>query len=263
MNKRGSQVSKEQMLVAFKCLKDAQRLKVENLGTPPQEQTGQACLTNDVRNRVGKRTAKLVQREADKCLAEPGQLPDFGYTNSAAIAFAATTQSLELVEDLFGDDLDAAIVLAPASLPGADPKGAQCQAEVLKRTRILLHTLWKQALKAKKNAFKGKKDTQVESAAQLQDDILAFLAADPQERVSKASLKLEEKSVLKCGDSGVVTPLADMFLGQCGGSVDPSQLAACAIEQTRCRFCESLNAFDGLGIDCDDFDDGAANLSCP
>jgi hypothetical protein len=271
MNKRGSNVSKEQMLIGLRCLKAAQSLKSEKLGIPPQEQTAQACLGNDVHGRLAKQIAKLAQREADRCLAEPRQLPDFGYSGSATTASAAETQALGLVADLFGPDLDAAVVLAPWFNPGADPKGARCQEEVLTRTRILLHTLWKQALKAKKNALLGRKDrltgvgpdAPVESAAQLQDEILAFLSADPQQRVSKAALKLGEKAALKCGDAGVVTPLADMFGGECAGPANPTELATCAEERARCRFCKSLNAIDGLGMDCEDFDNGVADLSCP
>ncbi len=42
----------------------------------------------------------------------------------------------------------------------------------------------------------------------------------------------------------------------------PVELASCAAQCARCRFCRAQNGFNGLAIDCDDYDDGTANGSC-
>ena len=47
------------------------------------------------------------------------------------------------------------------------------------------------------------------------------------------------------------------------GTSDPADLAACLDERVECRVCLTLNEADELNRDCDLFDDGAANASCP
>jgi hypothetical protein len=42
-----------------------------------------------------------------------------------------------------------------------------------------------------------------------------------------------------------------------------TQLATCVTEAARCRFCTSLNAIDSFNANCDVFDDGVADTSCP
>src|SRR5262249_15876388 len=62
--------------------------------TPPQAQTAQACLTNDVGGKVAKDTTKLQERDASKCLEAPEQPPAFGYTGTAATDTAARAAAL-------------------------------------------------------------------------------------------------------------------------------------------------------------------------
>jgi len=40
-------------------------------------------------------------------------------------------------------------------------------------------------------------------------------------------------------------------------------LATCIDQRVECRICLTLNAVDNMAVDCDSFDDGQVNLSCP
>ena len=44
---------------------------------------------------------------------------------------------------------------------------------------------------------------------------------------------------------------------------DPLTLAACLDQKIECRVCLALNQADNLARDCDEFDDGVVNGSCP
>ena len=57
-------------------------------------------------------------------------------------------------------------------------------------------------------------------------------------------------------------PTANVFPGECSGATTGT-LAGCLDERVECRVCLAINAIDGLSVDCDLFDDGAANSSCP
>jgi hypothetical protein len=129
MNRRGSLVAKMQNRGAAACVKDAGKGNTDRLGVPPQAQTAQACLTNDVKGKVAKKIATLLEREASRCLAEPAQHPDFAWVPSAAIVAAAEAGTTGLVGALIGAGLEAAIV--PAAPHG---HGAGCQAEAAQRT---------------------------------------------------------------------------------------------------------------------------------
>jgi hypothetical protein len=54
--------------------------------------------------------------------------------------------------------------------------------------------------------------------------------------------------------------MSTAFPGACAARAD---FAACADERMECRICRMFNTMDGLTEDCDLFDDGVANASCP
>src|SRR5262249_42994842 len=142
MNKFGERVAKSQDGASLDCIKNAGRGIVFRLGIPPQAQTAQACLTNDVGSKVAKATAKLKERDTSKCRETPEQLPAFGYTGTAATDAAARAAALGVIAGLFGSDLDGAIVS-----DDVDQDGARCQSEVARYTTDLFETIWTEALK--------------------------------------------------------------------------------------------------------------------
>src|SRR5262245_16515177 len=97
MNKYGVRVAKSQNKTDVSCVQNAGRGLAFRLGVPPQAQTAQACLTNDVGGKVAKDTAKLLDREVKSCLESPEQLPGFGYTSATAVDAAARAGGLGIV----------------------------------------------------------------------------------------------------------------------------------------------------------------------
>jgi uncharacterized protein (DUF1800 family) len=261
MNRRGSLVAKMQNRAAASCVKDAGHGRAAKLGVPPQAQTAQACLTNDVQGKVAKKVVTLLDREASRCLAEPAQRPDFAYVPGATIAAAATAETTGLVAALFGPDLDAAIV--PSA---ADSDGSRCQRETVTRTTKLFDRLWKETLRHKKSALKGigrlsgnDPSAPVASAAELETEIRLGLAADVKTKIAKEVAKVAARLQKKCANTA--TPLGVLFPG-CNGAADVAALTVCAEQAARASFQRSLAAFDELPVNCDLTDDGVANESC-
>jgi hypothetical protein len=127
VNKYGVRVARTQNRADVDCVRNAGRGLASKLGVPPQTQTAQACLTNDLGGRVAKDSQKLADRDTKRCLTTPAQLPGFGYAGSSTAAAAARAAGLAIAGGLFGPDLDAAIV-------SDDRDGAGCQRDVLRYT---------------------------------------------------------------------------------------------------------------------------------
>ena len=259
MNKYGVRVAKSQNRADVDCVKNAGRGLTFRLGIPPQAQTAQACLTNDVGGKVAKDSAKLQDREAKSCLAEPGQLPGFGYAGSATADAAERAAALAIVAGLFGPDLDAAIVLE-----SADRDGSRCQSDVLRYTGDLFYAIWKEALTAKKNVLKGSArltgSGPVASATDLEAEMIAVVQADARGKIAKAAQKLHDKTTQRCAEAA--TPIGQLFRGACGTSSSLDGLGDCAEAQGRGAFFQSLASADALSIDCDLLDNGVGDLSC-
>jgi uncharacterized protein (DUF1800 family) len=257
VNKRASVVVRQQGRANFACVKNAQRGLVARLGVPPQSETAAACLTNDVKGLVGKRIDALRSRDAVRCGATR---PDFGYAGAATMAAAAVDESVAFVTALFGSDLDAALV--PAA---EDGDGARCQRDVLGRAGKLVDRLWKDALRAKKNALAGVARTTgsdptapVGSGAELLVEIEAALAADERGRIARDASRIRDPGTKHCVLAR--TPLAQLFPGCAAATVDA--VAACAEAAARGTFFRTLAAFDVLPVSCDREDDGVVNETC-
>lgn len=265
LNKHGSLVLKEQGKNNRTCLRDAGRGLTFKLGNPGQEQTAQACLTNDVRGKIAKKAAKVDDKDATRCLAEPAQMPAFGYTGASAVNGAAAAASIAVVADLFGADLDAAVI--PRDDDTGEKDAADCQYEVLRRTNDLLDEHWKELVRHKKDVLKGKKrltgsdpERAVTNDLELARELEAIIVADSKGKLQKSLDKLTDRVTDKCADA--TTPIATMFPGTCASEGSLADLASCAGRSAATRFFESVAAFDALALDCDFLDDGAANGSC-
>jgi len=246
-NRGGAGLARLQGAAGLACLRNAAAGAVHRLGTPA---TAQHCLTNDAAQRIESAAGRMALREADTCEAPP---PRFGFSASAAARDAAVEEGAALVADLFGPDLDVALIGA-----AADPAGARCQADVLARTGALQKRLFARALALKKAALAGRSEPAATSRETLAPMLLEPLAQDPGGGYAKARAALAGAAARRCGGQ---PDLAAAFPG-CAAADVPT-LAACAERAARCRFCRMLAAFDALSLDCDGFDDGAADASCP
>ena len=240
-------VAKAQHAVNVLCLGSAAQGALP-AGVP----TAQACLTSDPNTTVAKAQAKTLSAEAAKC--DPMQLPNFAYEGGAVVNAAAVSEPIGLVEDLFGADLDAAV--RPKA---TDKPGARCQKNVLTATQKLSDRLYKATFKEKKLLLAGKDDgTLARSDAVLQMLLTEFLIAD-----ASGGIAAQESAVRTAVRESCTPAILDAAFPGCAPSATSNEMASCAIGHARCRYCRGFNAFDGLAIDCDTFDDEIANASCP
>ncbi len=248
----GGKVGKAQGKVDAKCLKARQGLVTEQLGNPGQEQTTDACLTNDVKGSVAKASAAVGQVETDRCTAEP---PSFGAGTADQVSGAAASQPRAILRDVFGPNLDQIVINK-----NAEKAATSCQSAVVKGSAKLYDTLWSVARKSAQGALAGKSGPAASSGTQLEAALLTALGADG--KITKSAQALTDAMTNACGATAVALPF--LFRGKCmaSPSTTAAQLASCAVTSTRCRACRALNGATGLALDCDTFDDAAANASC-
>ena len=240
VNKRAAGIAKAQNKETATCLKDKSKGKVADFD---------ACLVADAKNKVAKAKDKAASGQTKKC--NQANLPEFGFTNDIAdVQQVSMDEPIGLAQDLFGDPGNGAIV------DKTDKTGSKCQGEVVKNATKLYDTIWKELLKTKKQALKGSKSlTAVLTGSELATTLQGSLAASS--KIQKASQKLNSKPVNKCegGDPAALFP----------GSCTDAQLGpvlTCTTQRVACRACTNVNAVDGIAMDCDVVDNGAADASC-
>jgi hypothetical protein len=242
MNKDGTAVAKTQGKENVGCVRGA--------GKGTLTGTAQACLTADAKGKVGKAKGKTSAEVGKSC----GTPPNFGFTGGGAVNAGAQQNEVALVADVYGANLDSAII------PCATSKdGCACQAAVSKNVEAVAATKLATFIGCKKAALKAG----ASSAAALEDCVKTAgtpgsIAADTKGKIAKAVAKLSAAIVKSCDGPGVTS---GAFPGSC-----PSQtggaLATCLDQRVECRVCLAINAMDGLAVDCDLFDDGTTNSSC-
>ena len=231
LNKAGAKVARIQGKINVRCIVQAGK---------GREDDAAACTVGDASGRLAKAKAKTVAT-AQKCSAGP----DFGYGGATAVNDAASGQELSLLYDVYGGDLNSALLSAAVDKPGA-----YCQASVAKA--------YEKIAAAKISVFSkcvklGLKAGLIDSTARLEgcfDEVIN----DSRGRIARSIAKLERAIGGKCGPV-----LDDVFPGACQGQ---PQMTQCIDTLVECRVCRTLNAMDALGQDCDAFDDGLLNGSC-
>ena len=247
LNKDAAKLSAVRGKVSGACLKEAGKGKL------PAGQSADQCLQADAKGLIAKATAKLNGDFTDKC----GMLPNFGVpsgTTAGIIAGVAIDQSLNLLADVFGASLTTG-----AADCASDKTGCGCQQAIDKAYEKIAATSFKQFVSCKKAALKADAST----AAALEDCVddggtAGSIAADGKQKIAKAVAKLADAVTKKC--SGVST--AATLPGLCAGTAAAS-VPTCVAERVACRVCLAIDGIDNLNVDCDTFDDGQVNLSCP
>ncbi len=243
LNKGFAKVAKAQGRENARCIRAAGKGSVAS---------AEACLTADARGKVAKAKNKNSRGEIKRCT---GFTPDFGSTDSATGNQVGMDKELDLLADVFGSDLDPAIIDADD-----DRAGAKCQAATIKQVSKCSDAKLKVFNECKKNALRGGANT----AADLEDcmDLAAVrsarkLSGPP---VRACITDLTTKLFKACS----TTDIATAFPGDCSSAVDLSgDLITCLNRLVECRVCLALNEVDNLARDCDGFDDGVSNGSCP
>ncbi len=234
LNVAGDGVAKAQAKLAAACVSAASKDSVID---------AQACIVADVRGLVLRAQQKVSRTATDVCTVTP----DFGEDDAAVVNSGAVAQGLGLVADLFGADLDAAVILR-----GDDKFGAFCQKAILASTQAWAAKARRMFLVCKKDGLLG---NTIRSQAALEGCVEGILG-DTSGKLNRVENRIAKALTGPC--AGV--DLAAAFPGACAAAPDPG---ACVIARAACRSCLTLNAIDALAADCDSFDDGVLNTSCP
>jgi hypothetical protein len=246
INKDGANVAKAQGKENAHCLKDAGNGTI-------LPGTAQSCLTADADGKVQKADDKTTALQAASCSPPPS----FGYTGASNTNAAGSEREVALVGDVFGGNLDAAVISC-----GSNKPGCQCQQKVLGAVEKLANTKLGIFVKCKNTALKAG----ASSSAALENCVSdggtpGSISADTNGKIAKSVGKLSDTITKKCDTPGVTT---GAFPGNCTGLTGTSTptLGTCLDQQVECRVCQLLNQADALSVDCDLFDDGVADASC-
>lgn len=231
INKAAINVAKAQGKENSTCVKNAVKGK---------EPLPSLCVVADEKQKVAKKAAKTFDLEAKSCAGTPA----FGYTGAGTANNAAINQEAAIVEDVYGIDVDGALLHTVG-----DSDAASCQSGATKNLEKVLKTALKTFQKCKKAGLKDGSITDAAGLAGCFDEV----AGDA--KVDKAIDKMSDKFDKDCES----LDLALLFPGLCAGAPD---YPSCLSELARCRFCRMVNAMDGLARDCDTYDDATANGTC-
>jgi len=211
-----------------------------------------ACIDADPKGKVAKVQAKTLAVETSSCTP----VPDFGYQSAADIHEAARAASKSLFDDLLGSNYGSAAVTC-----ASDRAGCRCQASVLKATNASFTAKLKLYLACAKSELAAEAASVAALDRCLNDGVTpASVVADTKGKLAKQDAKLEAAVVSACLEPSLDT--GTLFPSECVGRTGHPDFADCIDDRIECRLCEMLERSQGLGIDCDVFDDGVANASC-
>jgi hypothetical protein len=212
------------------CVKNATK------GTPSA-----TCVPNDGSGKVAGTQAKTTADET-KNLCTTTNAPNFGYGGASTGNTAAQDAEVNLFSDTYGSTDTTGVI-------STDKTIGKCQSGATKDLEKLIATKWKTYLKCKKTALATATDATALAAC------AASVQADA--KVTGTITKLGADIGKNCS----AVTIATAFPGSCSAST-AMNLNTCLDQRAECRFCEALNSIDGLGINCDLFDDATANGSC-
>jgi hypothetical protein len=242
LNRAGAAVAKAQGREHLGCVRSA--------GKGTLVGPAQACLTADAKGKVAKASAKTVTAETKSC----GTAPDYGYVGATAVNAAAKQADLDLVADVYGADLGAAVIAC-----ATNGVGCTCQQKVSKGVEALAAVKLATFVACKRAALRAGATSAAALAACVGDGgTSASIAADKKGKIAKLLAKLSATVTNGCGGTGATS---GAYPGACGAATGPA-LAACLDRQVECRVCQAINESDGLAVSCDLFDDGLANATC-
>ena len=140
-----------------------------------------------------------------------------------------------------------------------DQDRSRCELAVVKSVTKCVDTINKAYDKCAKLGLKGKK---TQSVVQI-EDLDACVTGDEKGKIQKACGAVDGK-VGKALDKRCADVDLPTTFGSC--PVVPATVAdaaVCTETAARCHTCEARKSLVGLTVDCDAFDDGAVNASCP
>ncbi len=235
MNGAGLKVTKAMAKSAATCLKQAHAGETAD---------PQACFLADGSGKLNAALLKTLASDTSKC---PSGAP-FGYGGGSTVNVAAQAAATAVVGDVLGPDLTAATAVAGGEA------GEACQSSMLKLAHKLFDTRNKLFLACAKGSLTGK--TQLAVSGPQLAACFDEVEADGKGKLAKLVSKMKDALASTCADVDVSTVLP-------GTCFDGFRAATCLDERSKCRMCQLFDGMDALGFDCDSFDDGESNQSCP
>jgi pimeloyl-ACP methyl ester carboxylesterase len=240
-------------LAATQGKENAGCLKRATHGTLESGQTADACLLADGKGKIADLQARIADDYAELCAATP---PPIGLPSGTVAAIDGTVprdQSLSLLADIFGASLTTAAIDCDA-----DSTACGCQYAVAQNYEKLAKTAFKVFTKCKKTGLKtGSTSATIENCIDDPGTVESILS-DSKQKIAKRVAKLTDAIAKKCPGVNTAVALPGLCAGRTGAA-----LADCLNERVQCRVCLTLNLVDNVAADCDAFDDGQLNLSCP
>jgi hypothetical protein len=249
VNAAGLRVMAAQGQQNRRCLRDAAR------GSLPG--TAETCVETDPRGRVAKASSRVTRTDQRLC-APAGVTPDFAYTDAVTASRAARVAALGLVHDIFGDSVDDGVLSC-----AEDRAACACQRVSSDKIERLMVAMGKEFARCVRAQLKSGAATNVSAIEACVDDALldGSVARDARGRIARRRAQLLKAVTKACDGAGVTA--AAFAEGACSeATVSATLLTGCAADRAECRFCLMVDEMDGLGLDCDGFDDGLANQSC-
>jgi len=245
MSKDAAKMAKTSGKDVLSCIKDGsnERLVATDI---------EACSGADRRGKIAKAGEKTDRDFGKSCsgVASDGfrRYASFGVTDAPTTNAAAETRPRDYLHDVFGPDLDAAVVLR-----SVDSTGSKCQQTLAKDGLRCVDTILKEFGRCEKlglalGTILGRPG--LDGCAG--DDTRGKIAKVCDPVVGKIGKDL----VKRCAALDLVA----MFPG-CA-TAGPAQAAFCLSSGASCRSCRLLREAKQMGNDCDLFDDGLANGSC-
>jgi cysteine-rich repeat protein len=195
----------------------------------------ETCYGFDPDGKIAAAQAKLAQVESTRCT----DTPDFGQGALAAATGTASAESIALLRQLH-------LVLPPE----LEESRAACVRVADDRAQRLLQAKLKAFGKCKKAGLAA---GTVISPATLSSCLDA----------AKASADAKIAKLVAAGEKSLSKSCPfPLYLQGCADQT-PGGAAACVDRITDCRACKFVTGVDGASPDCDTFDDGIANGSCP
>jgi hypothetical protein len=222
------------------CLRDGSANRLEG--------SIEACTAADRADRIARAEQKTVDRSTRRCRVSPGPGPD----DPAVVNAAARPAPIDLLHDVLGSDLDAAIADARA-----EPIRWKCQREVVRGLARCADMRVKEFARCAKAGL-------ADDLPDTQEALAVCLAADPRGVVARACDAAGGRIAARALSRRCVAQEADLSVALPGcASDDAGVVATCLEHRAACRVCLALDQAGDLAADCDVIDDGLANASCP
>ena len=275
MNKALSKKARAHAKIIERCVKNFGR-ENQLAHPPPLIDTLEECIVHDRKGKIAKARARSISTFAKHCNGVDGdqvpRLPPYGVTDPNGVNAAALIKELDLIHDIFGSDLDAPGAVVQISAQGEAKRAVRCQRKVLHAVVRCQASKLRAFIGCKNRGLRGKTPPGAIASAADMETICLMQGGDPttgqpddRDKIARSCTDprrgIPRDVERRCDPSNLDRTLSELFT-PCGTD-DPTTLAACLEAAVECRFCRAVNQADDLNRDCDLFDNGAADASCP